>query len=79
MKNSTLLSVLFSFISLAAFAQNREIGTRAQNSTSLSCPASLSADLPSHSGSSGGNTTYEPASTSPSPLPLPSPTAHNPQ
>ncbi len=45
MKNSTILSVLFSFISLAAFAQNREIGTRAQNSSSLNCPANLSADI----------------------------------
>ena len=45
MKNSIFFSALFSFISLAAFAQNREIGTRAQNSTSLSCPASLSADI----------------------------------
>ena len=45
MKNSTLLSVLFSFISLAAFAQNNEIGTRAQNSASLNCPAALSSEI----------------------------------
>ena len=45
MKNSTILSVLFSFISLAAFAQNREIGTRALNNASLNCPAALSSDI----------------------------------
>ena len=45
MKNLTILSALFTFISFAAFAQNREIGTRAQNSTTLNCPASLSADI----------------------------------
>jgi hypothetical protein len=45
MKNSTLLSVLFSFISLAAFAQNNEIGTRSQNSASLNCPAALSSEI----------------------------------
>lgn len=45
MKNSTILSVLFSFISLAAFAQNREIGTRAQNTASLNCPAVLSSEI----------------------------------
>jgi hypothetical protein len=45
MKNLTILSALFTFISFAAFAQNNEIGTRAQNSASLNCPASLSAEI----------------------------------
>jgi hypothetical protein len=45
MKNLTILSALFTFISFAAFAQNNEIGTRAQNSASLNCPASLSANI----------------------------------
>jgi len=45
MKNSTILSAIFSFISLAAFAQNLEIGTRAQNTASLNCPAAFSSEI----------------------------------